>query len=597
MAFMKKLFSIILTVVFLFSLMANFTYADEVAVEDENQITNIAPKGIAYSSSEKNSLWTPVDSVINGKYGGVDGEWQGWECAYPEVSVGQDTSMGFSGEYFGINFNSRFYEIHEIKMNIGLHTLSGGQNATYTFEALIDGKWEQFLVLKDDQAVPTDTKYADYNAVMNDPNASTRVNATLYHIFDEPVSTNNIKVTVSDYGKNYEGGDVLIFPFVYELELFGKKGFTPDLILPEGASYSTDVAWHSYPSASQGSNGTYPFLAIDGNDETYWEVVNYQGGEYFTLIFDKRYEINSVKMLLALNNGAKPQSTDLEYYLDDTWHTMDDTKAALKGDKEGFYWLEYKFTPMLADGIRVKFKKASDSLKLCSIEAHLNDAQTYAFDNRFTQNQLSGASNGNLAIIGKPYADVSFTPYSNVSFINDGLTDKLWFTGTIDVPAHCGLTFDFPQKISRAVITVKSMYTYGIEAMRFEIQALIDGEYVKVAEGKSYNEKTGYTTEYTFDEVETTDIRVVITEMGGAIPNVAELQLFNKDSTVLPMLNGIEKRILQDSCVNSDNSLIDNHICERNTGYIVPLTISIGALAIVCAVIILVVKKKKNKEV
>ena len=134
-------------------------------------------------------------------------------------------------------------------MNIGLHTLSGGQNATYTFEALVDGKWEQFLVLKDDQAIPTDTKYADYNAVMNDANASVRVNATLYHTLEEPITTNNIRVTVSDYAKNYMGGDVLIFPFVYELELFGKKGYTPDIILPEGASYTTDIAWHSYPSA------------------------------------------------------------------------------------------------------------------------------------------------------------------------------------------------------------------------------------------------------------------------------------------------------------------------------------------------------------
>ena len=97
---MKRLFSVILSLVFLLSLTVNFVFAEEV----ENEITNIAPKGVAYSSSEKNSLWTPVESVINGKYGGVDGEWQGWECAYPEVSVGQDTSNGFSGEFFGINF-------------------------------------------------------------------------------------------------------------------------------------------------------------------------------------------------------------------------------------------------------------------------------------------------------------------------------------------------------------------------------------------------------------------------------------------------------------------------------------------------------------
>ena len=307
---MKRFFSVILSLVFLLSLTVNFVFAEEV----ENPISNIAPKGTAYSSSEKNSLWTPVESVINGRYGGVNGEWQGWECAYPEVGVGQDTSNGFSGEYFGINFKSKCYDIYEIRMNIGLHTLAGGQNATYTIEALVDGMWKQVVVLKDDQAIPTDSeKYADYNAVMNDSSASTRVNATLYYTLEEPISTNNIRVTVSDYAKNYEGGDVLIFPFVYELELFGVQGYTPEIILPEGATFSTDVAWYSYPSASQSSNGTYPFLAIDGKNDTYWECVNYQGGEYFTLMFNKEYEISTVKMLLGTQSDNKLQATTLEY--------------------------------------------------------------------------------------------------------------------------------------------------------------------------------------------------------------------------------------------------------------------------------------------
>ena len=592
---MKKVFSVILSIVFLLSLFANLT----VATETEDQITNIAPKGVAYSSSEKNSLWTPVDSVINGKYGGVNGEWQGWECAYPEVSLDQDTSCGFSGEFFGIDFRRQCYDIHEIKMNIGLHTLAGGQNATYTIQALVEGKWEQIVVLKDDQAVPTDSKYADYNAVMNDPEASNRVNATLHYILEEPISTNNIKITVSDYAKNYIGGDVLIFPFVYELELFGKKGYTPEIILPEGASYSTDVAWHSFPSASRGSNGTYPLLAIDGNDDTYWEIEDYKGGEYFTLMFDKEQDIGSVKMVLKNEAGQKIQAVALEYYNDGNWQKIENSNPTLQDVKEGYYGIEYKFLATLAKGIRVQFKRASNSLKLCSIEAHLADSKTYAFDKRFTDDQLVSASNGNIAIIGKPYASNSFTPYSDVNFINDGLVNKQWFTGKIDVPEYCGLTFDYPQKISKAVITAKSMYTYGIEAMSFEIQAFVNGEYVKVAKGKSYNKESGYTTTYTFDEVETTDIRVVVTEMGGAIPNIAELQLFNEDNTVLPMLDGIEKMVVQDSCINTDNSIIDNHICEKKiSNSLVPVIIGISVVAIIAIVAtVLVVIKKKNKEV
>ncbi len=592
---MKKLFSVILSLVFLLTLMANFAFADEV----ENEITNIAPNGTAYSSSEKNSLWTPVDSVINGKYGGVDGEWQGWECAYPEVSPGQDTSNGFSGDYFGINFKKQCYDIYEIKMNIGLHTLAGGQNATYTIQALVDGMWQDIVVLKDDQAIPTSEKYADYSAVMSDPEASHRVNATLYYTLDNPITTNNIRVTVSDYAKNYVGGDVLIFPFVYELELFGIKGYTPEIILPEGASFTTDVAWYSYPSADVSSNGTYPFLAVDGNDDTYWEAQDFEGGKYFTLMFDKEYDIASVNMILGSQADKKMQPTVLEYYFDGAWSRVQGSNATLKSAKTGCYGLEYAFEEaIVASGIRVKFRLATDSLKLYTIEAHLDGSKTYNFEYRFNKNQLNSASNGNIAIIGKPYASNSFTPYSDVNYINDGAkNDKQWFTGKVDVPEYCGMTFDYPQKINRAVITVKSMYVYGIEAMRFEIQALIGEEYVKVAEGKSYNEKTGYTTEYTFDEIETTDIRVVITEMGGAIPNVTELELFNKESAALPMFSGMEKAVIENVPANDDNSEND-HICVEKPNVLVPILISAGVVAIMAAAVsVLVITKKKNKEV
>ena len=155
---MKRFFSVILSLVFLLSLTVNFVFAEDV----ENPISNIAPKGTAYSSSEKNSLWTPVESVINGRYGGVNGEWQGWECAYPEVGVGQDTSNGFSGEYFGINFKSKCYDIYEIRMNIGLHTLAGGQNATYTIEAFENSEYSAGSLMYG--FIAEDEEYGEYPA-------------------------------------------------------------------------------------------------------------------------------------------------------------------------------------------------------------------------------------------------------------------------------------------------------------------------------------------------------------------------------------------------------------------------------------------------
>ena len=603
---MKRLLSVFLLVIFLLSQLVVLAFAEE--PQNENEITNIAPLGVAYCTSEKNSLWTPVKSMINGKYGGVDGEWQGWECAYPEVKAGQDTSAGFAGEFCGVKFENDYYEIHKIKMNIGLHILSGGQNATYTIQALVDGKWEQVAVLKDDQAVPTSSKYADYDAVMSDSSASHRVNATLYYTLEAPITTNNIRIVVSDYAKNYEGGDVLIFPFIYELELFGKKGKAPEIILPEGASVSTDVAWYSYPSAKAGDNGTYPFLAIDGREDTYWEIENYEGGEYFTLYFDNEYEIGSVNMVFERPDDKKIQSTTLEYYIDGEWNQFDGIFPKLGTASEGHYAINYEFPATLASAVRVKLSRATSLLRFNTFEAHLKDSKTYSFDSRFSAEQLASISKGNLAIIGSSYSSASFDPYSDNSYINDGLSvnSKVWFTGTLNTPEHCGISFDYSQKISKAVVTVRPSRVIGREVMKFEIQALVNGEYVTLTTGCSYD--GDYKTEYTFDEVETTDIRIVIKEANGAIPNVMELELYNSESTVQDMFSGI-KPIIADTPEQDDpstnlptdsndeadsNEESDNFEQEKEAfeaWYLIPII-----TAVIISLLAIIIAKKNSKQ-
>ncbi len=569
---MKKILSAFLVVLLLLSNLAMHISATE-PEQGTNEIANIAPNGIPYCTSEKNSLWTPAKSMINGLYGTDD--WHGWECAYPEVTIGQDTSNGFSGEFCGIKFEQSYYEISEIKMNIGLHTLCGGQNATYTIQALVDGKWQQIAVLKDEEAVPTSDKYADYNAVMSDPNASHRVNANLNVSLLAPVTTNNIRILISDYAKNYEGGDVLIFPFIYELELYGKKGIAPEIILPEGASISTDVAWHAYPSAKEGSNGTYPFLAIDNDDTTYWELDNYQGGEYFTLMLDNEYEIGSVKLLLERTGDKRIQNTVLEYYYDGKWQTDYSLKPGLERLDNDLYILDFEFPAMLVSGVRIKFRTPTGNLRLYAFEVHLKDTKIYSFENRFTQAQLVSGSNGNLSIIGKPYSSTSFNPYSDNSYINDGLSSdsKVWFTGELNTPEHCGIRFTYPQKISKATVSVRPSTIDGREIMRLEIQALVNGEYVTIARGKSYD--GDYQTEYTFKEIETTDIRVVITEANGAIPNVMELELYS--DSVLPMLSGI--RTKDEPTVEPEQKPQETPKEEKSNGvsmlYMLPLLVAV----------------------
>ena len=84
--------------------------------------------------------------------------------------------------------------------------------------------------------------------------------------------------------------------------------------------------------------------------------------------------------------------------------------------------------------------------------------------------------------------------------------------------------------------------------------------------------------------------------MGGAIPNIAELELYNKDNSVIQMFDGIEKYV-NDTVTEDDNS-IDNHICAEAPNNFVPIIIGISVLVIVSvAITILIIYKKKKKEV
>jgi hypothetical protein len=312
-------------------------------------------------------------------------------------------------------------------------------------------------------------------------------------------------------------------------------------------------------------------------------------------MFDKNYEIGLVKMLLGTQSDNKMQATTLEYYSEGAWQIVSGTSPTLKNAEAGFYGLDYEFESIVAGGIRIKFKRATDSLKLYSIEAHLYDAKTYAFENRFSKEQIASASNNNISMIGTPYSSTSFAPYSDESYINDCLKNKdskSWFTGSVDAPAYCGISFDYPHKINKVSIAVRDSRVDGEEIMRLEIQALINGEYITIAQGKSYD--GDYQTEYTFDEIETTDVRVVIKEAYGAIPNVKELEIYSSEIT--PMFAGIEKASFEGEMM-PDNT-INEHVCVKAPiNPIVPVLTGVGIIVLAGTLVVAFILFKKKKEV
>ena len=105
---MKKGISFLLSIIFLLSGLSTLAFADdavdggtsgdETLVEEPYNVARVE-NALAYASSEKNTLWTPSVALNDGKYNnGTQSNWQGWECGYPDIIYGADTSAGFSGQ-------------------------------------------------------------------------------------------------------------------------------------------------------------------------------------------------------------------------------------------------------------------------------------------------------------------------------------------------------------------------------------------------------------------------------------------------------------------------------------------------------------------
>ncbi len=557
---MKKIISLVLSFIFVLALIPFTVFANE---DTDEEITNVAPLGMAYSSSEKNSLWTPPKSINDDKY-----DWHGWECLYPNVSADQDTSAGFNGEYCGIKFlNRKYYEIHEINMCIGLHSLCGHQNARYTIEFLVEGAWVKVAEVKDEQAVDIVKSdngkgnieyYESYLDAMENDTSNYHIRANIKIALDKPVTTNNVRITVSDYARNYMGGDVLIFPYIYEVELMGKEGEAPEIDLPEGAVISTNIAYNSLVEASSSEELAYPYLAIDGKGKTAWSPETTSAGESLTLNFPKEYTVDKVVLNFGeyLNGSSyENHSFSIEALIGGKWEKVANGNSL--DEKNETLVTEYAIEPVKTTSVRIVFDKDSDEVPcVYEFEAHISGEKTYYLENRITNTQIMSASKGNLAVTGTAYASRNFLPYSETYYINDGGiadTSYVWFSGTLEIPVYCGVKLDRKYSVDKVAVYVQAPKKEGSDIMHFDIQALVDGEYVTVAKGKSYDPDTKYITVYEFAPVLTDDIRVVYTRGNGTIPNMRELEIYSGDM-VHSMFEGVPPMAEPPSAKSNDAS-------------------------------------------
>ena len=642
---MKRIISALLSLMLLLSAMSTVIFADEEAGEAEGgevaeEITNIAlvENALPYASSEKNTLWTPAAALNDGKCS--KDTWQGWECGYPNIIYGSDTSAGFSGEYCGIKFlNKEYYEISEIYVNLGMHAAMGGQNPHYLVQCLVEGVWVTVAEFSDSDTTPIVTdddgnpKFSSYEEVMEKDTSFYHVGAEITLKLEQPVTTNNVRITLSNYAKNYPGGDVLIFPYIYEIVLMGKRGETPELELPEGAVVSTNIGYHSYPEASSSASFRYPYCAIDGDDTSYWSPKTRAEGEYLSLVLTEAKKINRAVVNFGKFQGAgvsASYSFKIEALLEDGWQEVasgvsitDEMLETLKVEDSIIF--ECEFDEVETTALRIVFTEAfKKAPTVYELEAHMSTDKTYYVEDRYDVYQIVSASKGNVAMLGTPYANRDFIPYSDVNYIIDGQAEigsYVWFTGVIDMPAYCGIKFEQKQLIDSVALYFYVPAEEGIDIMSIQIQALIDGEYKTLVTTKSYDKDLKYSPAFKFDPVETDDIRILYTAGNGTFANMKEIEIYSPNG-VAPLFEGLgalaekptfidysTKEAVKDDSIGQMSTQIDSQVENQSTNgtavnalsvepsnalLIVAISVA-SALGVMTVVLVCIAYSKKRK--
>ena len=231
---------------------------------------------------------------------------------------------------------------------------------------------------------------------------------------------------------------------------------------------------------------------------------------------------------------------NIDVLVDGAWVTV--AQGTAFDEENNTLITEYTFEEVETTAIRVEFTEKYKTIpEVYEFEAHLSADKSYYVENRFDVNQRKSASKGNIAIIGTPYANRDFAPYSDVNYIIDGRTDEsafVWFTGVVDMPSYCGVKFNEPQLIDRVALYFYVPAEEGVDIMDIQIQALVDGEYVTLVEAKSYHKDLKYSPAYEFEAVETTDIRIYYTSGSGTFANLKELEVYSPNG-VVDMFDGL----------------------------------------------------------
>lgn len=340
--------------------------------------------------------------------------------------------------------------------------------------------------------------------------------------------------------------DWWLVPILHEVQAWGFKTVnTPRFDVPEGAEVVSDAALGGMAGATTSALNQYPLLGNDRTNTTQWMANDYENQEYW-VDFDMDYNIKEIK----INFGSAPAIYSGSEYVYDVYVKKNGEWVVLIEDQTATtsseLWTDLQLAKFEVNdaigGVKVSFKssvKDGEAIEpmITEISAPIADGKQCVFLSGYLDYfRASSSAQGNLACYGTAYCSSSFD-YANVSDVNyiiDGqVTDDAfsWYGANFAKGTYCGVVLKDTETVTKVVLYFNDEITLGNpenHVMTFEVQALVGGQYVKVAEGTSYDDATkSPIVSIELDEaVSTNDIRIVYTSSAMVFPYLKELEVY-----------------------------------------------------------------------
>ena len=547
---------------------------DRSVIGDEK--LNWAAEGQGYHSSVWN-LDRHSKYLNNGTY---DHSYQFWAPNHwqrnPSVSKDHDNTK----EYVGFTFDEH-YLVEEIIIFTGSYS-KGQNNIKYSVDALILGEWQEIgYGYQDDGEIAydknSDGEITKVTIKVKHPNgdAFVRCNecktvgdktvtkcaecgSTDVKLYND-INTNNIRIRFTEYGEHAKrtdgtqatSHDWWLVPNVQEIEVMAYTGYKPEFDVPMGAFLVTNAAISGMLGASgQSQPNSYPGRAGDNNTGTTW-MSRSRGSATLWATFDQMYAIENVGLSLpaATDNDEKGDVYTYNIYIlksgtvdDGEWELVVENATASPDEKAKDFIHNLK-APTEALAMKVEFTSAVDSYgddinpKASELHAQIADGGKCIFlGNYMTEAKKASSATGNLACYGTAYASSNFTyaSVSKVTYLIDGNVsndDECWIALNYIRGTYAGVTLKETHEITKVVLYFNDVLggTNGQYVFNFDIQAKVNGEFVTVGNGTSYDaEKQQYLSSVELETpVYTDDIRIVFTSDAQTFPYIKEIEIFS----------------------------------------------------------------------